>query len=125
MTVVDASAILEILARSEAGIKLEDNLLGTDLHAPHLICLEIANTIRRLDRQGSLRPGEAAQMFEAFRAIQITRHAHEDLLERIWALRHNLTAYDASYLALAHLLNAELVTMDSGLRKMAARGRPH
>jgi predicted nucleic acid-binding protein len=125
MIVVDASAILEILARTETGIELQENLLGMDLHAPHLICLEVANAVRRLDRQGYIAPGGAARMFEAFRAIQITRHPHEEFLDRIWALRHNLTAYDASYLALAHALDAELVTMDSTLRKMAALGRPH
>jgi predicted nucleic acid-binding protein len=51
--------------------------------------------------------------------MTITRHPHTDLLPGIWALRHNLTAYDAAYLVLARLLDAKLLTMDSALRKLA------
>jgi predicted nucleic acid-binding protein len=64
---------------------------------------------------------EATDILKAFLAIRITRYPHTPLADRIWALRHNLTAYDAAYLALAHALDAELLTMDSGLRKMATR----
>jgi predicted nucleic acid-binding protein len=55
--------------------------------------------------------------------MTITRCSHTNLLDAIWSLRHNLTAYDAAYLALARLLDAELITMDNGLRKRATRKR--
>jgi predicted nucleic acid-binding protein len=53
--------------------------------------------------------------------MPITRYPHASILPEIWKLRHNLTAYDAAYLALARLLDAELLTMDDGLRKLGKR----
>ena len=52
-------------------------------------------------------------------AMSIERHGHQPLLERIWRLRHNLTAYDAAYLALAESLDAPLLTRDSALASAA------
>lgn len=119
--VVDASAVLEILSHSATGLQLAVALKGIKLHAPHLIDLEVANAVRRWERLGVIAPGEAAEIFETFLSLDITRHPHTPLLDEIWAFRHNLTAYDASYLALARALNAELLTMDSGLTTMATR----
>lgn len=123
MIVTDASAVLEILSRTTKGIELETALLERDLHAPHVIDLEVLNAVRRWERTGVIGPAEATEILNAFLAIGITRHPHTPLMDSIWALRHNLTAYDAAYFALAQALDAELVTMDSGLRKMAARKR--
>ena len=66
---------------------------------------------------------EALDSLSILRDLGIERHPHTPLLDEIWKHRHNLTAYDAAYLALARLLNAELVTMDEGLRKEARRHR--
>ena len=121
MMVIDASAVLAILSRSQAGIELEGLIAGVDLHAPHLLDLEVLHTLRRwtLARMISVSMAEAA--LRSFREIPISRHAHTLLLDQVWSLRHNLTAYDAVYLALSNLLGAELLTMDDGLRKAAAR----
>lgn len=121
MIVIDASAALEILARTAKGLELESVLAGRELHAPHLIDLEVLNSVRRWERTAVIRRGEAKGILGAFLSLRITRHSHTPFVELIWALRHNLTAYDAAYLALAKALDAELATMDSGLRKMAAR----
>ena len=121
MIVIDASAVLEILSRTTKGVELEVALLDRDLHAPHLIDLEVLNAVRRWERTGVIGPAEATAILNAFLAVRITRYSHTPLIDPIWALRHNLTAYDAAYLALAQALDAELVTMDSGLRKMATR----
>jgi predicted nucleic acid-binding protein len=121
MIVIDASAVLEILSRTTKGIELEDAVLERDLHAPHVIDLEVLNAVRRWERTGVIRPAEATEIFNAFLMFGITRHIHTPLVGRIWALRHNLTAYDAAYLALAQALDAELATMDRGLRKIAVR----
>ncbi len=123
MIVIDASAVLEILGGTETGRDLEI-VLGSELHAPHIIDLEVANALRRWEMSGVVNSREAAGLLELFRRMPILRHEHEPLLDRIWALRHNLTAYDASYLALARMLGAELVTLDDGLQK-AARRRLH
>jgi predicted nucleic acid-binding protein len=49
----------------------------------------------------------------------ITRYPHTPLLSRIWELRHNVTAYDAAYLALAEALPAPLITRDAKLAAVA------
>jgi predicted nucleic acid-binding protein len=121
MIVIDASAVLEILSRTAKGLELEAALLNSALHAPHVIDLEVLNAVRRWERTGVIGTVDTTDILNAFLAIGITRYSHMPLVDPIWALRHNLTAYDAAYLALAQALDAELVTMDSGLRKMAAR----
>ena len=65
----------------------------------------------------------AEQALDAFRDIPITRHPHTELLGRVWKLRHNLTAYDAVYLALANSLEAELLTLDEGLLRATNKRR--
>lgn len=83
------------------------------MYAPHLIDLEVVNAVRRWETLKAIKQAEAIAILDAFRAIAITRYPHTPLLGHIWALRHNLTAYDAAYLALAKVLDAELLTMDS------------
>jgi predicted nucleic acid-binding protein len=117
--VVDASIASEILlSRGGASAALE-RLFGKteDLHAPQLFDAEVAHVIRgaRLDDDISDEAGEIAISF--LRAFPVTRHSHRPLLERVWALRQNVTAYDAMYVALAELLNAPLVTRDARLAR--------
>ncbi len=50
---------------------------------------------------------------------RFTRYPHWRLLPRIWQLRHNLTAYDGAYIALAELLNAPLITRDGRVSSAA------
>jgi predicted nucleic acid-binding protein len=114
--------VLEIVSRTPNGIELEAALLERDLHAPQVIDLEVLNAVvRSWERTGMIGSPEAGDILNVFLAIGITRHSHTPFVDVIWALRHNLTAYDAAYLALAQALDAELVTMDSGLRQMAVR----
>ena len=68
-------------------------------------------------REGSLDTASAESALANLRALDLERHAHEPLLDRIWALRGNLTAYDAAYVALAVSLDATLVTCDSRLAR--------
>ena len=121
MIVVDASSVLEILEQTETGVRLGDALANTTIDAPHLIDLEVANVLRRWTRNGKMTESDAVRALEAFAAMPIRRHPHQHLLSEIWRLRHNLTAYDGAYLALAWSLDAELITMDEGLRKRAKR----
>ena len=121
MIVVDASVVVEVLLRSDAGAVLEERLLDGDdpLHAPHMLDVEVAHALRRCALHGDIdgRRGRASLGFLA--AMSIERHGHQPLLERMWQLHHNLTAYDAAYLALAESLDAPLLTRDSALASVA------
>ena len=117
MIVVDASLILELLLRSDRGIRVTDRILDSRerLHAPHLIDVEIAQTLRRLLLLKKLPPDRADLALNDYLALAIERHSHVDLLPRVWHLRDALTAYDASYIALAEALKAPLLTCDAKL----------
>jgi predicted nucleic acid-binding protein len=119
MIVLDASALLELLLGSEPGrriaARISDPRLG--LHTPHLADVEVAQALRRYVREGALDAGAAASVLADLRSLDLERHGHEPLLERVWALRENVTAYDAVYVALAEALDATLVTCDGRLAR--------
>ena len=117
MIVVDASAMTEFLLQTPLGSRVEARLFrdGDDLHAPHLLDVEVAQALRRLIRVGDVLPERAEAAIEDLVDFDILRHAHIDFLARAWALRENLTAYDAVYVALAEALDAPVVTCDGPL----------
>lgn len=119
MIVVDASAVVDLLLQRNAE-PLMTRLLddGEPLHAPHLLDVEVAQVIRRYWRAGELPSARSSQALSDLLDLPVTRHGHEPLLERVWQLRHNVTAYDAVYLALAEALAAPLVTRDRALMKV-------
>ena len=119
MIVVDASALLELLLQTSLGARVEARLFGDadELHAPHLLDVEIARGLRRLVRTGEVSSGRADEAIADLADLDLHRHAHLDLLTRAWKLRDNISAYDAMYVALAEAIDAPLVTCDSGLAK--------
>ena len=118
MIVLDASAVLEWLLRSQTGTIVERRMFShsTTLHAPHLLDVEVAQVLRRYVLAGWLTPARAEEAIEDFVGLPLNRYAHDLLLDRIWELRNNLSAYDGAYVALAELLDAPLITCD---RKIA------
>ncbi len=125
MIVVDASALLDVLLQTQAAAEVEARLFtGETLHAPHLLDLEVAQVLRRYERVGELKARRGGEALEDLASIRIERYPHHLFLPRVWALRSNVTAYDACYLALAEALQAPLVTRDrrlSGVPGHAAR----
>lgn len=119
MIVLDASAAIEILLQTEAGSPVSERILTPDssLHAPHLLDVEVAQVLRRLVRDGELKAERAAVALTDLRDLPVERYSHEILLPRIWSLRYNLTAYDATYVALAEVLGATLLTRDSRISR--------
>ena len=117
MIVLDASALVEQLLDTPKGIQLQDRCLGRGktIHCPHLLDVEVTQTIRRYYQQGLLSPARAFQAIEDLADFPLKRYAHEPYLYRIWELRENLTSYDATYVALAELLDVPLVTCDARL----------
>ena len=122
MIVVDASTILELLLETTAAADIQMRPLesGESLHAPHLLDLEIAQVLRRYVSRDQLTPRRGKQALTDLTDFPIIRYPHALFLPRIWALRHNVTAYDAAYLALAESLPDPLITCD--IRLAAAPG---
>lgn len=117
MIVIDASAMLEFLLSAPASAAI-GNLIsaaGEALHAPCLMNVEVVQTLRRFGMAKSLGPALSRRAFEEYLDMRVERHPHDVLLPRIWELRHNLTAYDAAYVALAEALDAPLVTCDRAM----------
>lgn len=121
MLVVDTSAVLSALVAARPADGLNARLgSGGELNAPHLIDVEVLNALRRLVRHGALGIDRANDARTDFAALSLTRFPHEPLSERIWALRDNLTAYDAAFAALAETLAIPLVTCDRALAEAPA-----
>lgn len=117
MIVVDASAALSALLNDGPARRI---LATEQLHAPHLIDCEVANGLRRrvAARQISAEDGRAA--LSVLQRLGMTRYATYLMLDRVWDLRDNLSAYDASYISLAEELSCALLTADARLSRAPA-----
>jgi predicted nucleic acid-binding protein len=113
LIVVDASALLECVVGDRPDPALIVRLASEELHAPHLIDVEVLHALRLLITRRVVTEKRAATARGDFLALEITRYPHLPLADRIWDLRHNLSAYDATYVALAEALDASFVTTDS------------
>ncbi len=115
--VVDASALVAMLVGQESAAAV-DAALGAaagSVAAPELLDIEVTSAIRRQTLAGRMSAPAAARSMEELAQAPITRHRHGPLLQRVWQLRHNLTAHDAAYVALAEILDAPLLTADATL----------
>ena len=123
MIVLDASAVLEALLHTSAAEAVRARLFrsGRSLHVPHLIDVEIAHALRRYARIGLIDSERGRTALGDLTDLPLRRYPHAFLLPRVWDLRHNMTAYDALYVALAEVLSATLLTRDGRLAASAAR----
>ncbi|HEV7212013.1 MAG TPA: type II toxin-antitoxin system VapC family toxin [Blastococcus sp.] len=121
MIVVDAPVVVAaLLANGAAGESARAALTADpDVHAPHLLDIEVASAIRRWVLAERLTPQLAALALADLRDLAVTRHGHDLLLDRILELRAPTSAYAGAYVALAELLGARLVTADARLARAA------
>ncbi len=112
MKVVDASVIVELVAND-----LDPDRLGDEeLAVPHLIDSEVTNVLRRLVAHKVLSDKQGTTALDGFTRLALTRFPADWLRPRMWALRHNLSAYDATYVALTEMIGATaLLTTDARL----------
>lgn len=114
--VCDASALVALLLDGGAvGEWVAARLSGAALVAPALVDFETSNVIRRQELAGVVSPDQAAQANADLMDLPIERWPYELLGSRVWQLRHNLSSYDASYVAVAEQVGAPLITLDSRL----------
>lgn len=119
MIVVDASALVDFLVgATPTAERLRTRLEPERLAAPHGIDLECASVLRGLTAGGKLPAGEAHRAVGLLAGMPLRRFSHLPLLERIWELRHNAWPYDAAYIALAELLDVEVITLDAKLARI-------
>lgn len=114
--VVDASVVVAGLVdpRSD-GAWAEELLLEESLLAPELLLAEVANILRRLEASGAIRSAEASAAFTDLLDLSIVLYGFAPHAARVWELRHNVTAYDAWYVALAEGAGVPLATLDTRL----------
>ena len=118
MIVVDASIVVAaLLVDGKAGDAAREALRSDAAHAPHLLDVEVTSAVRRWVLAGRLTVEEARSSIRDLGDLAITRHGHEPVLDRVLELRDAVSAYDGTYLALAELLGAPMITGDRRLSR--------
>ena len=127
MLVIDASAATELLLARPAADAVAGHISerGLDLHAPHLIDVEIVSAVRRLVASGDARVERGEEAIADLLDLPLARYPHDILLPRIWDLRENFSSYDAAYLALAEALSDEGVPLLTTDARLARAVRAH
>jgi predicted nucleic acid-binding protein len=116
--VCDASAIAALLLDSGPdGQWVTQTVESSEIAAPALVTFETANVIRRHELAGQITPDQSAQAHADLLDLAIELWPYELLAARAWELRPNLSIYDASYVALAEIIDLTLVTLDKRLAK--------
>lgn len=118
MIVVDASVL--VAALSDQGPDAHwaaEQVVANGLAAPDHAVVEVANVLRRIEAASAMSATSAALAHGDLVDLRIDLYPYRPLARRVWALRQNLTAYDASYLALAEVLAVPFVTLDRRLAR--------
>jgi predicted nucleic acid-binding protein len=121
LIVIDASCVVQIPTSSdELSAKAKSFLRGKALYAPTLVDYEVTSALHHLSRKHPQSEQAVGIYLQQLAGMPIRRESAQHLIARIWSLRHNYTAYDASYVALAEPLDATLVTWDEKYARAGA-----
>lgn len=115
--VLDTSAAIELFVRDETNPDLRRRVMTGSGVVPELIDLESANVLRKMVLRGEIAAGEAREALGEIRDSPLTRISHRPLIDRVWELRDNITAYDAAYVTLAELFEVPILTCDAKLAR--------
>jgi predicted nucleic acid-binding protein len=117
--VVDSSVLVRALAvdSSPDGEWAESIIDVGPLHAPEHVYAEVSNALRKLERAKDITTADAIAAHEELLELNLDLFSFEPFAERIWELRHNLTSYDAWYVALAEALDLPLATLDERIAR--------
>ena len=116
--VVDASLLVAALVDSGREGKWAESVIASgSLVGPELVLVEASNILRRLEGAGKISRLEATSAHRDLLRLDIELFPFTPFADRIWALRNNLTSYDAWYVALAEALDCPLVTIDRKLTR--------
>jgi predicted nucleic acid-binding protein len=118
MIVLDASAVVELLANGELAteIGLELAASSDSVAVPCLLDVEVVSALRSLEARKRIEGHQIQSMLDALASLPAVRYEHTPLMNRAWELRRNFTAYDAVYIALAEKTGSVLYTCDEKLR---------
>lgn len=120
MIVVDGAAVVDALTLPPGSEELRTRLEREELHAPALIDYEVLSALRGLTLGGKLSATRADEALDDFDQLPVRRWlAGDGLRQRMFSLRHNVSAFDAAYIALAEVLGCPLITRDIGLARSA------
>jgi predicted nucleic acid-binding protein len=122
IAVIDASAAVEYLLRTDLGERIAPLIEASVLIAPELLDVEIVAVLRKHAGKGALTLERAAEAIADLRDWDIERISHRELLEEAWSLRDRISAYDAFYVAAARQRGATLITADGPLARAPALG---
>jgi predicted nucleic acid-binding protein len=117
MIVLDAPVVVDLLINSARAASLRHDLArhNKPLIVPHLLDVEVASALRKLAAAQRIDSHRSEELLRDLAFLPAERYPHTPLLGRIWELRHNFTAYDAVYIALAEATNSVLYTTDEKL----------
>jgi predicted nucleic acid-binding protein len=118
----DASVAVELLLRTPLGENLARRLKRATLVAPALIDYEVLAVLRKLVLRKEVRDDRARAALDDLSLWQVRRLSGTDLLREAWSLRHNVSAYDAFYIAAARLYDAQVLTADGPLARAPRLG---
>jgi predicted nucleic acid-binding protein len=114
LIIIDASAVVEMALTTRVGKLISAQIIHQDtaLIAPEMLSLEVIQALRKQRNLKLISEEKASGAFALFCLMPIQYENHEDLLQRVWQLRMNMSSYDASYVALAEKLNVQIWTCD-------------